>query len=188
MTHEGSNAWKQVTGIGKNLRSYDAIDTGLFVCPTEIFAYLEQAKSNNGGNDCSLANGVELMALTAKCVGLISAPRAGTTSILREFWNTPCTTPAGAYCVRLTKIRRHFRLRAEITSAAWGYGIATAVSSPCVAIALIIRLAPAAIVQRWRIQCPDSAALIKEKENRDVALGQLKQPPHKSFAKSSRPE
>ena len=52
----------KVTGIGKNLRSYDAIDTGLFVCPPEIFAYLEQAKSRNGGSDCSLANGVELMA------------------------------------------------------------------------------------------------------------------------------
>ena len=52
----------KVIGIGKNLRNYDAIDTGLFVCPTEIFAYLEQAKSTNGGSDCSLANGIELMA------------------------------------------------------------------------------------------------------------------------------
>jgi len=60
----------KVTGIGKNLRSYDAIDTGLFVCPTEIFAYLEQAKSNNGGNDCSLANGVELMAADGKVRGI----------------------------------------------------------------------------------------------------------------------
>jgi choline kinase len=51
-----------VTGIGKNLRSYDAIDTGLFVCPPEIFAYLEQAKSINGGSDCSLVDGVRLMA------------------------------------------------------------------------------------------------------------------------------
>ena len=60
----------KVTGIGKNLRSYDAIDTGLFVCPTEIFAYLEQAKSNNGGNDCSLADGVELMAVDGKVRGI----------------------------------------------------------------------------------------------------------------------
>ena len=60
----------KVTGIGKNLRSYDAIDTGLFVCPSEIFAYLEQAKSNNGGNDCSLANGVELMAVDGKVRGI----------------------------------------------------------------------------------------------------------------------
>ena len=60
----------KVTGIGKNLRSYDAIDTGLFVCPSEIFTYLEQAKSNNGGNDCSLANGVELMAVDGKVRGI----------------------------------------------------------------------------------------------------------------------
>jgi choline kinase len=60
----------KVTGIGKNLRNYDAIDTGLFVCPSEIFAYLEHAKSNNGGNDCSLANGVELMAVDGKVRGI----------------------------------------------------------------------------------------------------------------------
>lgn len=60
----------KVTGLGKNLRSYDAIDTGLFVCPLEIFAYLEQAKSKNGGSDCSLANGVELMAVDGKVRGI----------------------------------------------------------------------------------------------------------------------
>jgi len=60
----------KVTSIGKNLRRYDAIDTGLFVCPLEIFAYLEQAKSTNGGSDCSLANGVELMAADDKVRGI----------------------------------------------------------------------------------------------------------------------
>jgi choline kinase len=60
----------KVTGIGKNLPTYDAIDTGLFVCPPEIFAYLEQAKTNNGGSDCSLANGVELMAVDGKVRGI----------------------------------------------------------------------------------------------------------------------
>lgn len=60
----------KVIGIGKNLRNYDAIDTGLFVCPTEIFAYLEQAKSTNGGSDCSLANGIELMAGDDKVRGI----------------------------------------------------------------------------------------------------------------------
>jgi len=60
----------KVTGIGKNLQSYDAIDTGLFVCPPEIFAYLEQAKSINGGHDCSLANGIELMAAHGKVCGI----------------------------------------------------------------------------------------------------------------------
>jgi choline kinase len=51
-----------VTGIGKNLRHYDAIDTGLFVCPSEIFDYLERAKFDNSENDCSLADAVRLMA------------------------------------------------------------------------------------------------------------------------------
>ena len=50
---------EQIAAIGKNLRTYDAIDTGLFVCPHEIFQYLERAKQNG---DCSLADGVRLMA------------------------------------------------------------------------------------------------------------------------------
>lgn len=53
----------KVTGIGKDLRDYDAIDTGLFVCPLEIFDYLERAKRNG---DCSLADGVRLMARDGK--------------------------------------------------------------------------------------------------------------------------
>ena len=55
-----------VTGIGKNLREFDAIDTGLFVCPLEIFDYLERAKSDGRQNDCSLADGVRLMARDGK--------------------------------------------------------------------------------------------------------------------------
>jgi Predicted sugar nucleotidyltransferases len=57
-THAG-----QVVAIGKNLREYDAIDTGLFVCPLDIFKYLERAKQNS---DCSLADGVRLMAAENK--------------------------------------------------------------------------------------------------------------------------
>jgi 1L-myo-inositol 1-phosphate cytidylyltransferase len=48
-----------VTAIGKSLTSYDAIDTGLFVCSSEIFSYLNKARKND---DCSLADGVRLMA------------------------------------------------------------------------------------------------------------------------------
>jgi choline kinase len=51
-----------VIGIGKNLEDYDAIDIGLFVCPVEIFGYLERAKSDSCRNDCSLADGIRLMA------------------------------------------------------------------------------------------------------------------------------
>ena len=53
----------RVVAIGKELPNYDAIDTGLFVCPPEIFAYLERAKENG---DCSLAQGVRLMATDKK--------------------------------------------------------------------------------------------------------------------------
>jgi choline kinase len=52
----------KIIDIGKNLRDYDAIDIGLFVCPLEIFDYLERAKSRSGRTDCSLADGVRLMA------------------------------------------------------------------------------------------------------------------------------
>jgi choline kinase len=56
----------RVIDIGKNLRDYDAIDIGLFVCPLEIFDYLERAKSSSGRSDCGLADGVRLMARDKK--------------------------------------------------------------------------------------------------------------------------
>src|SRR5215469_12979297 len=55
-----------VRDIGKHLKDFDAIDIGLFVCPLEIFDYLERAKSLRGGSDCSLADGVRLMAVDNK--------------------------------------------------------------------------------------------------------------------------
>jgi len=53
--------------MGKDLPSYDAIDTGLFVCPDDIFSYLERARRNG---DCSLADGVGLMAGADKVRGV----------------------------------------------------------------------------------------------------------------------
>jgi 1L-myo-inositol 1-phosphate cytidylyltransferase len=53
----------RLTGIGKNLATYDAIDTGIFLCPNELFEYLRRAEENG---DCSLADGVRLMALDGK--------------------------------------------------------------------------------------------------------------------------
>ena len=53
---------KRLIAIGKNLRYYDSIDIGLFVCPLEIFDYLERAKSVGRRGDCSLADGIRLMA------------------------------------------------------------------------------------------------------------------------------
>jgi 1L-myo-inositol 1-phosphate cytidylyltransferase len=56
----------RVTDIGKDLRNYDAIDIGLFVCPLATFDYLEQAKSRSRQSDCSLADAVRLMARNNK--------------------------------------------------------------------------------------------------------------------------
>ena len=52
----------RVTDIGKQLRDYDAIEIGMFVSPLEIFDYLDRATTRSGRNDCSLADGVRLMA------------------------------------------------------------------------------------------------------------------------------
>ena len=53
----------RVIAIGKDLQKYNAIDTGLFVANDELFAYLQKAKR---GGDCSLADGVRLMAAAGK--------------------------------------------------------------------------------------------------------------------------
>ena len=53
----------RLTGIGKDLVTYDAIDTGVFLCPEEIFSYLRAAQRDG---DCSLSDGVRLMAADGK--------------------------------------------------------------------------------------------------------------------------
>jgi len=53
----------RVVAIGKNLVTYDAIDTGIFLCPNELFDYLRRAQREG---DCSLAEGVQLMAQDEK--------------------------------------------------------------------------------------------------------------------------
>src|SRR5262249_9968632 len=117
-----------------------------------------------------------------KCVGLISAAHGGTTSILREFCNTPNRTRAGTYYGRSTKVRRHFRLRTEITNAGWGDDVATAGTCPCGGN----RADHEARAGSNRPNLEDRRGQIhhrqqEENENRDIALGQLKQPPHESF-------
>ena len=62
---------KQIVAIGKELKTYDAIDTGVFVCPPSFFRYLEQAKHNG---DCSLADGVQVMARDGLVRGIDIGP------------------------------------------------------------------------------------------------------------------
>jgi 1L-myo-inositol 1-phosphate cytidylyltransferase len=52
-------AGTRLIAIGKNMSDFNAIDTGVFLCTKEIFDYLERA---NRGGDCSLADGIQLMA------------------------------------------------------------------------------------------------------------------------------
>ena len=49
----------RIAAIGKNLADYNAIDTGIFVCPEAIFEYLRRVLHDD---DCALADGVRLMA------------------------------------------------------------------------------------------------------------------------------
>jgi choline kinase len=56
----------RVIDIGKDLRDYNGVDIGLFVCPLEIFTYLEKAKCASAQTDCGLADAVRLMAADAK--------------------------------------------------------------------------------------------------------------------------
>src|SRR5437016_3432790 len=53
----------RILQIGKDLTRYDAIDTGLFICPLKIFDCLERVKRDG---DCSLADGVRSMASGGK--------------------------------------------------------------------------------------------------------------------------
>jgi len=56
-------AGDRVITLGKTLETYDAIDTGIFLCPNELFDYLRRARRDG---DCSLADGVRLMASEGK--------------------------------------------------------------------------------------------------------------------------
>ncbi len=49
----------RISAIAKDLTTYDAIDTGVFLCPNELFDCLRRARREG---DCSLADGVRLMA------------------------------------------------------------------------------------------------------------------------------
>jgi choline kinase len=59
-------AGDRVVTLGKNLEIYDAIDTGIFLCPNELFDYLHRAQSQSRESDCNLADGVRLMAANGK--------------------------------------------------------------------------------------------------------------------------
>jgi len=100
---------ERVVSIGKNLRSYDAIDVGLFVCPREIFRYLERARQEG---DCSLADGIQLMA---------QDKRVRAVDIGRAWWqdiDTPETLAAAAKNLQMRT--RHTTATSKICRSAQG--------------------------------------------------------------------
>jgi len=53
----------RILSIGKRLPRFDAVDTGLFLCPAMIFDYLQLAAA---GGDCGLKDAVQAMADSGK--------------------------------------------------------------------------------------------------------------------------
>lgn len=52
-----------IIDIGKQIRCYDAVDTGMFLCSPELFVFLEACKKND---NCSLSDGMQEMARQRK--------------------------------------------------------------------------------------------------------------------------
>jgi len=53
----------EIVEIGKDLSSYNALDTGMFLCSPELFTRLESAQKNG---DCSLSDGMRKLAHDGK--------------------------------------------------------------------------------------------------------------------------
>jgi 1L-myo-inositol 1-phosphate cytidylyltransferase len=52
-----------ITSIGKNLKRYDAVDTGMFLCTPAVFDALDTVTKDG---DCSLSDGMQYMAANRK--------------------------------------------------------------------------------------------------------------------------
>lgn len=66
---------ERIVAIAKNLTSYNAIDTGLFLLSPEIFSILADEKKVKG--DCSLSDGIRVLA---------ESGRMGVCDIGKDFW------------------------------------------------------------------------------------------------------
>jgi len=94
-----------IVAIGKKLENYDAIDTGIFLCPEIMFDYLRCALKDD---DCSLADGVRLMAEDRKALPVD----------IGAAWWQDIDTPEMLTCAeqeaqRLMRAPRDERLRGE---------------------------------------------------------------------------
>jgi len=70
----------RLVAIGKSLADYNAIDTGIFLCPETIFDALRRVLRND---DCALADGVRLMAEEGNALAID----------IREAWWQDVDTP-----------------------------------------------------------------------------------------------
>jgi choline kinase len=56
----------KVASIGKKIGTYNAVDTGLFVCTPTLFSALEQAADMSQTHDCSLSEGIATLMKTGR--------------------------------------------------------------------------------------------------------------------------
>lgn len=57
---------QKVMDIGKQIKKYNAVDTGLFVCTPALFDALVRARENSEKDDCSLSEGVAALMKTGR--------------------------------------------------------------------------------------------------------------------------
>lgn len=90
----------KIKNIHKQLDDFNAVDTGLFICPDEIFGHLESALV---GGDCSLSDGVHAMA---------KAGRARVVDIGDAVWQDVDTPDMLSHAEEL--LRTHFLIKNQL--------------------------------------------------------------------------
>ena len=56
----------KIANIGKQITTFNAVDTGLFVCTPTLFSALQKAADNSPKSDCSLSEGIATLMKTGK--------------------------------------------------------------------------------------------------------------------------
>jgi choline kinase len=58
----------RIVEIHKNLKAFDAVDTGLFACTPALFAAIREAAAARADGDCSLSDGVKALAASGRAL------------------------------------------------------------------------------------------------------------------------
>ena len=56
----------KIANIGKQIKEFNAVDTGLFVCTPTLFSALQKAADNSPKHDCSLSEGIATLMRTGR--------------------------------------------------------------------------------------------------------------------------